>query len=1354
MAAAFLYPSHATAQCVSDPFTPTALPFDADYLFGGLDQSLAGQFAAWLTRWQQENTADPTPLFVGEDNSQNGINDDDHLELLAAILKGDPAATVLSGITPANINAIRASYTANRAKVRPDLTLTIIFVTVNIIDEINADDPDFGASLQDLVAAYMTIGDAESVAYIRGLLITLGEIFIEIGVANGDIPAIVEGLTKTTLRNTVNANFVATRYECYGDAPGAAKPNLLGDSGNIDGNGQTNEAEYSAAGGDRQAWLIAKGVAQPPLQFVVPPASVDTLAGEPASLTADIAGGTGAPITYDWKRVDASTGNTAPASSAFPLDFDYPLPADAGQYQLFICDGTWIRASLPVTLSVTPAPFAITQQPQPATRSIGGSVTFTVSVRGGEQLPGYSWYFGQTAETLQPIPNANGNTLLLENLAALDAGLYQCRITGGPANAPVTLISNAASLVVDELLDETAPDLSLIGANPLLIECGSEFSDPGATANDETDGIITDSIQVSGAVIVGTPGQYTLTYSVSDAAGNLATASRTVQVADALSPALTLIGPNPQVLACKATFVELGATADDSCAGELTGQVQITGTVNTNSPGSYTRTYTVTDPSGNAATLTRTVQVVDNTAPVLTRIGASSISLACGGIVNDPGVVATDACAGNLTSIIQVSGELDPGTPGEYTRTYSVSDPFGNISSTTRTFIVTDAIPPVLTLVGASPLTVSCGTALADPGATAVDACDGVLTQSVQASGDVNTEVPGDYQRIYTVSDAAGNTSQVSRIVSVADTTPPVITLTGAEIVSVPCKGVYTEAGATAQDACDGDAISVQISGNIDTTTPGSYTRTYSATDSSGNTATAARTVNVVDDVPPIPSLNGAANLEIVCGNSYTEPGASANDACDGAITSYSVQGTVNTGLPGEYTLVYSLTDASGNVSSLTRTVTVNPGAPILTIDSAATITLECGDQFVPPAYSAEAPCLGDVTQEAVTVEGLDAVDPGQPGEYPVTYYVQDFQGNLASEFTKTVLVVDTRAPVLSLAGPQQVAVACGASYIDPGAAAIDACDRDLTSEITVTGQVDTGVPGEYTLNFAVEDTFGNQATRTRTINVVGELAPKLELLGEAAVSISCGDTYSDAGFTATDSCGAIADARVQLSGQVETGRPGVYELTYVLPAESGGPALATRTVTVLPDCAINFTLQPNSQDLYEGQRAIFNIAALGGSAALTYQWFFEETPIEGAKASVLAIDAVTLDDAGDYYCVAGDGFTTANSARASLRVFQRPAAGQQSADTNGDWSISLSELLRLIQFYNTGAFSCLEGSEDGYTPGPGDQQCAPHSTDYNPQDWALSLSELLRTIQFYNTPGSNYQIDPTTEDGFAPGAG
>jgi len=87
------------------------------------------------------------------------------------------------------------------------------------------------------------------------------------------------------------------------------------------------------------------------------------------------------------------------------------------------------------------------------------------------------------------------------------------------------------------------------------------------------------------------------------------------------------------------------------------------------------------------------------------------------------------------------------------------------------------------------------------------------------------------------------------------------------------------------------------------------------------------------------------------------------------------------------------------------------------------------------------------------------------------------------------------------------------------------------------------------------------------------------------------------------------------------------------------------------------------------------------------------------------------------------------------------------TADQNGDLRINLSELLRVIQFYNVGGLYCDVAGEDGFAPGiVGDQSCAPHASDYTPQNWVISLSELLRVIQIYNV-GAYYPCVGTEDD-------
>src|SRR5678816_55462 len=219
-------------------------------------------------------------------------------------------------------------------------------------------------------------------------------------------------------------------------------------------------------------------------------------------------------------------------------------------------------------------------------------------------------------------------------------------------------------------------------------------------------------------------------YNVKDPSNNAAVElTRTVNVVDTTPPTLALVGSSPLTVECHTPFVDPGATASDTCAGDLTGAIVVTGTVDANATGSYTLHYNVKDPANNAAVeLTRTVNVVDTTIPVLALAGTSPMTVECHTPFVDPGATASDTCAGDLTGAIVVTGTVDANATGSYTLHYNVKDPANNAAvELTRTVNVVDTTIPVLALAGTSPMTVECHTPFVDPGATASDTCAGDL---------------------------------------------------------------------------------------------------------------------------------------------------------------------------------------------------------------------------------------------------------------------------------------------------------------------------------------------------------------------------------------------------------------------------------------------------------------------------------------------------------------------------------------------------------------------------------------------------------------------------------------------------
>jgi len=179
-----------------------------------------------------------------------------------------------------------------------------------------------------------------------------------------------------------------------------------------------------------------------------------------------------------------------------------------------------------------------------------------------------------------------------------------------------------------------------------------------------------------------------------------------------------------------------------------------------------------------------------------------------------------------------------------------------------------------------------------------------------------------------------------------SDNVPPVISINGSNPATVELGSMYSDAGATAMDAFHGNTT-VTTSGvsNVDTSSIGSFIVTYTATDLSGNTATATRVVNVVDTTAPVVTITGDTPVTVELGDTYTDAGATSSDLS----ASYTVvtTGTVDTDTVGEYTLTYTSTDSSGNVGTATRTVNVvDTTAPVVTVTGDNPATTELGDDY------------------------------------------------------------------------------------------------------------------------------------------------------------------------------------------------------------------------------------------------------------------------------------------------------------------------------------------------------------------------------------------------------------------------
>ena len=242
----------------------------------------------------------------------------------------------------------------------------------------------------------------------------------------------------------------------------------------------------------------------------------------------------------------------------------------------------------------------------------------------------------------------------------------------------------------------------------------------------------------------------------------------------------------------------------------------------------------------------RTVVVVDTSAPLLTVLGDSEITLEVGGSFRDPGVTAFDNVDGNLTAMLETTGSVDPHKLGTYEIVYSVADREGNSATATRVVHVKDTTAPVLTLEGSSEMQLYMNKEYTEPGFTASDNYDADVTQSVTVEGSVDTSKAGTYVLTYSVADSSGNVAQAQRTVSVVANPYPQMSLSGGPTVDLLIGTEFVEPGYYAWDDTDGNlTASVQVTGNLDITAPGTYELRYSVTNSLGNTSTLVREVYV-----------------------------------------------------------------------------------------------------------------------------------------------------------------------------------------------------------------------------------------------------------------------------------------------------------------------------------------------------------------------------------------------------------------------------------------------------------------------------------------------------------------------------
>ena len=272
----------------------------------------------------------------------------------------------------------------------------------------------------------------------------------------------------------------------------------------------------------------------------------------------------------------------------------------------------------------------------------------------------------------------------------------------------------------------------------------------------------------------------------------------------------------------------------------------------------------------------------------------------------------------------------------------------------------------------------------------------------------------------------------------------------------------------------NGIPVTATIDGEVDFTQLGDYQVTFTAT-FQGETVSGTKIIHVVDTLPPEITLVSDPEHFTSPVGTYEEEGYTATDIHDGDVTSMVVAEEKD----GK--VYYSVTDASGNTATAEREIIYKDViAPVITLNEGENYRAQLGQDFVDPGFCATDECDGDIT---ANVKVTGAVNGHSEGTYSLTYQVADSSGN-ETTVTRNITITDIAGPVLTLNGSKDLYIKIGESYSEAGFSAIDTIDGDLTSQVSVSGSVDTSKMGSNTITYTVTDSHGNITTATRHVFV------------------------------------------------------------------------------------------------------------------------------------------------------------------------------------------------------------------------------------------------------------------------------
>ncbi|MCG2612162.1 gliding motility-associated C-terminal domain-containing protein, partial [Flavobacterium sp. SM15] len=749
--------------------------------------------------------------------------------------------------------------------------------------------------------------------------------------------------------------------------------------------------------------------------------------------------------------------------------------------------------------------------------------------------------------------------------------------------------------------DTTAPQVPEAPADVTVACSGNIPPMISLTANDVCGGAIT--AQGHDEITEGNcSGNFTVTrtWTFIDACQNPSSVSQIITVSDTSEPVFETPPADVTVSCIDEVPPMISLQVSDTCSGGFSVE-GVDSVVQGNCPNSFviTRTWSFTDPCGNGNSVSQTITVNDNVAPIPDEAPAD-ITVSCESEI--PPMIslsAEDECAGILT-VQGVDTRTEGNCPNSFTitRTWSFADPCGNPASVSQIITVNDTVAPVPDPAPAA-VTVACeGEIPPITSLSATDNCSGSIT--VQG---VDTRTEGSCPNSFVVTrtwnfvDACGNPATATQIITVNDDIPPTISEVPADITISCDQEIPTAPELPVLDNCSAGAITSVNDEIVQGECPNSYKiiRTWTATDACNNQATASQNIFVIDQTPPeapaqLPDITVQCSGDIPPMISLT-----AEDSCAGSITVEGVDTRSEGECPNSYTItrIWTFVDLCNNSSSTKQIITVHDTLPPVPDPAPEDITVTCGSLIPRPVnLTAHDNCSGDIVASAV-----DSITPGSCANSYVVTRTWTFidECNNQAIATQIITVLDNIPPDMPEV-PADITIACGSEIPVAGSlVATDNCSSPIRA-----GAVDVISEGECANSYIVTRTWtfiddcGNQTVATQIITVHDTIKPELPEVPES-LSFSCaGEVPQNVVLVTNDNCSGQISAT-----SVDEVTPGDCENSFTIlrswtfTDQCGNSSVAYQTIVVNDETPpVYISGLPNSQstcdELGEQQPLVF----------------------------------------------------------------------------------------------------------------------------------------------------------------------